>query len=136
MKTTSLNIWNQIAPNTKSNQGQSIAECVEPLTEISQDDIEHNVNLFTSTTQSSVHARFDTVANNQEIPADEYRTLLRGLNAKQRQVVMFHRDWYKKAVLALKQGKPIEPYHVFVSGPGGVGKSHVIRPIHSNYSVL
>ena len=79
-----------------------------------------------------MHARFETAANKQEIPADEYRKLLRGLNAKQRQVVMFHRDWCKKAVIALKQGKPIEPYHVFVSGPGGVGKSHVIRLIHSD----
>ena len=29
----------------------------------------------------------------------------------------------------MKQGKP---YHVFLSGPGGVGKSHVIRLIHSD----
>ena len=33
----------------------------------------------------------------------------------------------KKAVLALKQNKPVKPYHVFLSGPGGVGKSHVIN---------
>ena len=45
---------------------------------------------------------------------------------------MFHCNWCKKAVIALKQGKPIEPYRVFVSGPGGVGKSHVIRLIHSD----
>ena len=45
---------------------------------------------------------------------------------------MFHRDWCKKAVVALKQGKPIEPYRVFLSGPSGVGKSHVIRLIHSD----
>ena len=38
----------------------------------------------------------------------------------------------KRAVIALKQKKAIEPYHVFVSGPGGVGKSHVIRLIHSD----
>ena len=45
---------------------------------------------------------------------------------------MFHRNWCKKAVVALKQGKPIEPYQVFMSGPGGVGKSHVIRLINSD----
>ena len=45
---------------------------------------------------------------------------------------MFHRDWCKKAVLALKANKPVEPYHVFLSGPGGVGKSHVIKLIHSD----
>ena len=49
-----------------------------------------------------------------------------------REIVMFHRDWCKKAVVALKQGKPTVPYYVFVSGPGGVGKSHVIRLIHSD----
>lgn len=38
----------------------------------------------------------------------------------------------KKTVIPLKQGNPIEPYRVFVSGPGGVGKSHVIRLIHSD----
>ena len=45
---------------------------------------------------------------------------------------MFHRDWCKKAVLALKEGKPVEPYHVFLSGPGGIGKSHVIKVVHSD----
>ena len=34
-------------------------------------------------------------------------------------------------MIALKQGKPIESFRVFVSGPVGVGKSHVIRLIHS-----
>ena len=33
---------------------------------------------------------------------------------------MFHRDWCRKAVIALKQGKPTVPYYVFVSDPGGV----------------
>ena len=47
-------------------------------------------------------------------------------------MLMFHRDWCKKAVLALKEGKPVEPYYVFLSGPGGVGKSHVIMLIHSD----
>ena len=44
---------------------------------------------------------------------------------------MFHHDWCKEAVVALKANKPVKPYHVFLSGPGGVGKSHVIKLIHS-----
>ena len=35
-------------------------------------------------------------------------------------------------MLALKQNKPVEPYHVFLSSPSGVGKSHVIKLIHSD----
>ena len=32
----------------------------------------------------------------------------------------------------MKTGQPITPYRVFLSGPGGVGKSHVISLIHRN----
>ena len=45
---------------------------------------------------------------------------------------MYHRNWCKKAVQALKSGGQIEPYRVFLSGPGGVGKSHVIKLIQSD----
>ena len=45
---------------------------------------------------------------------------------------MFHHGWCKRAVIALIQNKPTERYHIFVSGPGGVGKSHVIRLIPSD----
>ena len=34
--------------------------------------------------------------------------------------------------MALKEGKPVEPYRVFLSGLGGVGKSHVIKLIYSD----
>ena len=45
---------------------------------------------------------------------------------------MFHRNWCKEAAIALKHGKKVKPYQVFVSGPGGVGKSHVIKLIQSD----
>ena len=38
----------------------------------------------------------------------------------------------KDAVIALKTGKPVQPYQVFLSGPGGVGKSHVIKLVQSD----
>ena len=65
-----------------------------------------------------------------EIPADQYRQLLRELNDKLRAMVMFRRNWCKKAVLALKEGKP---YCVFVSGIGGIGIFHGIKLIHSAF---
>ena len=87
-------------------------------------------NLLASTTTTNLHTHFESAANRLEIVADEYRRLLREL--KQRAIVMFHRNWCKKAVIALKQGTPIEPYKIFLSGPGGVGRSHVIKLIHSD----
>ena len=54
---------------------------------------------------------------------------MRGLNTKQRQIVNYYRKWCKGAVIAKKKGEAIKPYRVFVSGPGGVGKSYVISLI-------
>ena len=54
------------------------------------------------------------------------------LNDEQKLVVMYHRKWCKEAVVALKENKPIKPYCLFLSGPGGVGKSHVVKLIHTD----
>ena len=123
-------LWNSIAPSTEESRLQSIAEGSEQLTEISQQDLRDNENILTA--QTNLHVRYESAANKLEIPPDQYRQYMRGLNEQQRSIVMFHRDWCKKAVLALKEGKPVEPYHVFLSGPGGVGKSHVIKLVHSD----
>ena len=47
-------------------------------------------------------------------------------------MVMCHRMWCKQAVIAMKKGEAITPYELFISGPGGVGKSHIIRIIQSD----
>ena len=35
----------------------------------------------------------------------------------------------------MKRGKSIKPYRICLSGPGGVGKSHVIKLIHSDTTI-
>ena len=45
---------------------------------------------------------------------------------------MYHRKWCKETVLALKQNKLVKPYCLFLSGPGGVGKSHVVKMLHTD----
>ena len=108
-----------------------MAEGSEQLAEVSQQDLHDNKNILTSAS-TSLHVRLESVTNQQEIPPDQYWQYVRELNDQQRSIVMFHCDWCRKAVLALKKGKPVEPYHVFLSGCGGVGKSHVIKLIHSD----
>ena len=84
--------------------------------------MQDNESILTS--GPNLHVRFESAAN--QLP-DQYREYMRGLNEQQRSIVMFRRDWCKKAVLALKEGKPVQLYHVFLSGPCGVGKSHVYK---------
>ena len=121
-------LWNSIAPSTEESRLQSIAEGSEQLTEVSQQDLQDNQNILAA--GRNLHVRFESAANQLEIPPDQYREYMRGLNDEQRSIVMFHRDWCRKAILSLKEGRPVEPYHVFLSGPGGVGKSHVIKLVH------
>ena len=124
-------LWDNIAPSTEESNLRSTAEGSEQLTEVSQQDLIDNQNILTS--GPNLHVRFEGAANQQEIPPDQYRQYIRELNDQQRAIVMFHRDWCKKLyILALKEGTPVKPYHVFLSGPGGVHKSHVIKLIHSD----
>ena len=123
--------WCQLAPTTEHSNSNALEQGVETLTELSEEDLVDNANLLNSNT-SGLSVRFESAANPQVIAPDEYRKLMRGLNAKQRAMIMYHRNWCKQAVKAMKHSKPIEPYRVFLSGPGGVGKSHVIKLIQSD----
>ena len=72
-------LWSYIAPSTEQSRSQSLAEGSELLTEVSQEDLRENANLMTSTTTASLHVRFESATNRQEIPPDQYRQLLREL---------------------------------------------------------
>ena len=96
-------LWNSIAPSTEESRLQSIAEGSEQLTEVSQQDLQDNQNILAA--GRNLHVRFESAANQLEIPPDQYREYMRGLNDEQRSIVMFHRDWCRKAILSLKEGK-------------------------------
>ena len=71
--------WDQLAPGTEANRANSLAEGCQSLTEVSDQDLVDNANLFTSSTTSTIHTRYESAANSHDIPPDEYRKLLRGL---------------------------------------------------------
>ena len=48
------------------------------------------------------------------------------LNKDQCHIVMYNRAWCKSYINALRHGKKQERYKIFLSGPGGTGKSHVV----------
>ena len=99
-------LWSTLAPSTEKSRLRSVAEGIEHLTEVSQQDLHDNENILTSAS-ISMHVRFESADHQQEIPPDQYRHYLRELNDQQRSIVMFHRDWCRKAVLALKEGNPV-----------------------------
>ena len=56
-----------------------------------------------------------------EMPDDEYRGLVQMLNKKQR-------EFFYHALHLIKTSE--KPFYAFLSGGGGVGKSHLIKPIY------
>ena len=54
----------------------------------------------------------------------DYYQYMGNLNEEQNQIVMYHRNQCK---MLSKRDKQIKTYHLFLSGAGGVSKSHVIK---------
>ena len=121
--------WDQVAPGAGENHARDEAEGMEEERHIEQEDLDANANLKQEQGNTLLLQRYTAESSRQLMSSEEYRTALRNLNNKQRQVVMFHRAWCKKALVAMKSSQQVEPYRVFLSGPGGVGKSHVISLI-------
>ena len=56
--------------------------------------------------------------------------MMRNLNHKQRQMLDVHCKWCKDMIYALKQNLLTPVYQIFISGPGSVDKSHLIKLVH------
>ena len=90
----------------------------------------NQMNIQESTTnKNKISMLYTREACKDIMSPTDYRNCMRNLNPGQRQIVMYNRAWCKAATVALKQGKSINGYHIFLSGPGGTGKSHIIHLI-------
>ena len=78
-------LWSNIAPSAEESRAQSMAEGVEQLTEVSQQDLRDN--------QHQVH---QPCMSGLRVPLTAKKFLLTNINEQQRSIVMFHRDWCKK----------------------------------------
>ena len=64
------------------------------------------------------------------ITSEEHSLMTLSLNEQQRDFVQFHIKWCSDMINCLENKTSVPQYHVFLSGPGGVGKSHIIKLIH------
>ena len=103
--------WDELAPGAEHDSGRDCEEGNEIVSNLEQEDIDDNAAILNDPTGSDsisgngpaqLANRFESAANKDIIPADEYRSLMRGLNTKQREIVMYHRKWCRETTIALK----------------------------------
>ncbi|KAI8500028.1 hypothetical protein Bbelb_223450 [Branchiostoma belcheri] len=126
-------MWDSVAPNVEFQQAEQQDEGITVETEVFQEDQCGNIDLAPHSTPSpscELHARFSAEMNKVLMSSEEYRAMMRSLNSQQMEVIRFHRKWCKDTIIALKQNQHVPQYTVFLSGPGGVGKSHIIKLVH------
>ena len=79
--------------------------------------------------KSKLSMQYTMEAQKDIMSPHDYREHIRNLNSGQRKIIMYNRAWCKAAIIALRKGQLPNGYHIFLSGPGGTGKSHVINLI-------
>ena len=80
--------------------------------------------------ESPLSLKYKAEAVKDTISSEEYCVMMRNLNKEQREIVMFNRKWMKESIVKMKEGKVPDSYQIFLSGPGGTGKSYVIKMIY------
>lgn len=123
--------WDNLAPNVRSEEAECQQEGREEITDFNAiESLEHSTPHV-----SHLAARFRTDSTDDLLSPDDYCNAMRELNEQQNNIVMFNRRWVKSFVFATNRRQLHEmpkPYFVFLSGAGGVGKSHVIRLIRND----
>ena len=82
--------------------------------------------------ESPLSLKYKAEALKDTMSAEEYCVMMRNLNEEQREIVMFNRKWIKECIVKMKRGEVPDSYKIFLSGPGGTGKSYVINMIQYN----
>ena len=94
---------------------------------LEQQDLDENAELMMAKVDKGIGQRFDTQTDTNLMSSAEYCKKMRQLNKEQQNIVQYHRKWCKSVIRAARHNEPFpKAYKVFISGPGGVGKSHVM----------
>ena len=135
-------LWDSIAPGTEQENAAAADDDTVMIRNIDDDDNEINDldvagpsarNTSNDSTDSrkdnSLGSLYAKEARKNVMCNAEYRSNMRQLNEQQREIVMYNRRWCKQYVHSMRSGKQIPGFRVFLGGPGGCGKSHVINMI-------
>ena len=129
--------WEIVALNiaqddrTTNVQGFYTLQNKEQEKEDTTDAVNHDNTRNTTDTLCILYAK---AAKRQQMNFHDYCRHVCNLNTGQHHIVMYNRTWYKSYINAVRHGENQKGYRIFLSGPGGTGKSHVVRLIQRDMS--
>ena len=125
--------WDNIAPGAEEAEEMAHQEGISDERLMAEEDIQHHINQIVNdrpqSHNESLNTKYTKEARKELLSPREYNKCIWQLNTEQKTMVMYHRKWCKETA---QQHKPVKPYHVFLSGSGGVGKSYVVKMLHTD----
>ena len=123
--------WEMVAPNIAHNDSTTHATGFFTIQnqDITQDTTHEERHDNTRNTTDTLCMLYAKAAKNQDMNLHDYCTHIQNLNTEQYHIVMYNRVWCKGYISAVRHGENQKGYRIFLSGPGGTGKSHVVHVI-------
>ena len=136
-KNTPQSAWEMVAPNiaqddrTTNVQGFYTLQNQGPGKEDTIDTVSHDNTRNTTDTLCTLYAK---AAKRQDMNFHDYCTHICNLNTDQCHIAMYNRAWCKSYINAVRHGENQKGYKIFLSGPGGTGKSDIVHLIQRDMS--
>ena len=125
-------VWDLAAPSIAQDDDTTRSCGYETIQKLTEEQL-HDTDIALEATREHCHDQlaqlYGKAAWQQDISLHEYCTYMRNLNREQCHIIMFNRAWCKSYVNARRKNETIKGYQIFLSGPGGTGKSHVLKLI-------
>ena len=131
--------WEMVAPDivqdarTTNVQGFYTLQNQEQEKEDTTDGLSHDNTRNTTDTLCILYAK---AAKWQDMNFHNYCRHVCNLTTDQHHIVMYNRTWCKSYINTVRHGEKQKGYRIFLSGPGGTGKSHVVHLIQRCVSLF
>ena len=131
-------VWDLVAPTVAEDDSLTAKVGFSTVQEHSErDEMSGNIASTTKGLPADGLAKlYSLAAGKQGLTFRTYCDYVNGLNKKQKQIVMFNRQWCRTYIHRFHLGQKMDGYRVFLSGCGGTGKFHVVRLIQRDMSYL
>ena len=132
----SVDEWNLLGPNTGFQQAEQERHGYVIERDLHEEQ-SRNIDIEgEDQEQNHSKALYTKEVDKALLTNAEYKKMTSSLNLKQKQFMEHYRHWLRAVCEALHNNDTIPQFNIFLSGPGGVGKSHIIKLVHHETSVL